>query len=107
LFALRRSGTLTPRAIFIACPPQYRGGLQTGLNDLELQINKHFPDAAIMLEKPVATGLPWAESVGNAHSVGHILETHHNGVVSVGYCLRYLSAVQEMKRIIDEKGLHV
>lgn len=60
-----------------------------------------------MVEKPVATGTPWLESVGQAKEVGHTLETRHNGVVAVGYCLRYLKLVQKMKDIIDENNLTV
>jgi hypothetical protein len=81
----------------------YRGGLDAR-HALELHISAHFPDAAIMLERPVPTGMPGTESVGNAHDVGRILEMHHRGIVSVGYALRYLDAVKAMKRVIQDNG---
>ncbi|WVR05861.1 hypothetical protein IAU60_002887 [Kwoniella sp. DSM 27419] len=95
-----------PRAIFVATPPIVRGGLQDH-NNLEVQLNKLFPNAAIFLEKPVATGTPFERSVGEAIEVGKMLEKNHEPPVSVGYVLRYLKAVQEMKRIIEENNLTV
>ncbi|ODO11709.1 hypothetical protein I350_00493 [Cryptococcus amylolentus CBS 6273] len=95
-----------PRAIFVATPPTFRGGLGSN-NNLEVKINELFPNSAIFLEKPVATGLPAEQSVGEAKAVGAMLETQHNAPVSVGYVLRYLKAVQEMKRIIEENNLTV
>lgn len=97
---------LTTRAIFVASPPQYRGGLEKH-NDLEIQINKYFPNANFFVEKPVSTGVPWDKSIEQAKEVGRIIRTKQNGIVGVGYCLRYLKAVQEMKRIIDENNLTV
>ncbi|WVQ97323.1 hypothetical protein IAU59_004434 [Kwoniella sp. CBS 9459] len=95
-----------PRAILVATPPIVRGGLQKH-NDLEVQLNKLFPNAAIFLEKPVATGTPFEQSVGEAIKVGQMLEKEHKPPVSVGYVLRYLKAVQEMKKIIKENNLTV
>ena len=81
------SGTLSrgthPRAIFIATPPMFRGGLSQS-NNLELQLTALFPEANIFLEKPVATGAPWEQSVGEAKEVGGRLEAGHKGVISVG-----------------------
>ncbi|WVF70604.1 hypothetical protein IAT40_005396 [Kwoniella sp. CBS 6097] len=95
-----------PRAILVATPPIVRGGLQEH-NNLEVQLNKLFPNAAIFLEKPVATGTPFEQSVGEAIKVGQLLEKEHKPPVSVGYVLRYLKAVQEMKKIIKENNLTV
>ncbi|WVQ70968.1 hypothetical protein IAR50_000493 [Cryptococcus sp. DSM 104548] len=95
-----------PRAIFVATPPTFRGGLGPS-NNLEVKINELFPDSAIFLEKPVATGVPAEQSVGEAKAVGAMLETQHNAPVSIGYVLRYLKAVQEMKKIIDDNNLTV
>ena len=72
-----------PRAIFVATPPAFRGGL-TSPRDLELQLNAHFPEIPIFLEKPVATGAPWQESVGEAKEVAKRLEAGHKGVISIG-----------------------
>lgn len=94
------------RAIFVATPPNFRGGL--GLqNNLEIKLNELFPNSAIFLEKPVATGVPAEQSVGEAKAVGAMLATQHNAPVSVGYVLRYLNAVREMKKIIDDNNLTV
>lgn len=76
-------------------------------NDLELEINKYFPDTNFFVEKPVATGIPWQTSIDGAKEVGRILAKKTHGVVSVGYCLRYLKAVQQMKQIIADGNLNV
>nr|XP_031861360.1 uncharacterized protein CI109_003332 [Kwoniella shandongensis]KAA5528432.1 hypothetical protein CI109_003332 [Kwoniella shandongensis] len=95
-----------PRAIFVATPPLFRGGLQP-INNLEIKLNQLFPNAAIFLEKPVATGVPYEQSVGDAKEVGRLLATKHKAPVGIGYVLRYLKAVQEMKRIIEDNNLTV
>ena len=48
-------GLFLSSAIVIGSPPLYRGGPKPG-QDLELQLLKHFPDIAMFVEKPVATG---------------------------------------------------
>ena len=70
-------------AIFVATPPAFRGGLSSP-RDLELQLNAAFPDVPIFLEKPVATGAPWEESVGEAKEVARRLTANHKGVISIG-----------------------
>lgn len=44
-----------PRAVIVGSPPMFRGSLQHG-RDIEMQILKHFPDVAMFIEKPIATG---------------------------------------------------
>ena len=66
----------------MATPPAVRGGLSSP-RDLELQIMENFPQANIFLEKPVATGAPWQQSIEEAKEVGRRLKAHQ-GVVSVG-----------------------
>ena len=44
-----------PRAVFIGSPPMFRGTTRPG-RDVELQVLKHFPEAALFIEKPIATG---------------------------------------------------
>jgi predicted dehydrogenase len=44
-----------PRAVIVGSPPMFRGTTRPG-RDIELQILKHFPDAALFIEKPIATG---------------------------------------------------
>ncbi|WVN90351.1 uncharacterized protein L203_105587 [Cryptococcus depauperatus CBS 7841] len=95
-----------PRAIFVATPPIFRGGLKEE-NNLEVKLNQLFPNAAVFLEKPVATGTPPGRSVEEAKAVGAMLATQHQAPVSVGYVLRYLKAVQEMKQIIEDNNLTV
>ncbi|ADV21110.1 NAD binding dehydrogenase [Cryptococcus gattii Ru294] len=95
-----------PRAVFVATPPIFRGGLGSQ-NNLEIKLNELFPNAAIFLEKPVATGVPAEQSIGEAKAVGAMLATQHNAPVSVGYVLRYLNAVREMKKIIEENNLTI
>ncbi|KAL1410561.1 hypothetical protein Q8F55_004574 [Vanrija albida] len=95
-----------PKAVFVASPPQFRGGLESH-TDLEVQINKFFPDSAIFVEKPIATGAPWDKSVNQSKEVGAILEKQHKGVVSVGHCLRYLKSAQLLKKILEDNNLTV
>lgn len=97
---------LTHRAIFVATPPAFRGGLKSP-RDLELQLIEHFPSTPIFLEKPVATGAPWEESIGEAYEVAKRLKAEHKGIISIGYVLRYLKASQIIKKIIEENNLHV
>jgi hypothetical protein len=58
------------------------------------------------MEKPVATGEPYQESIDGAMKIANIL-TDRGNVVSVGYMLRYLSCVQQMKKIINDNNLTV
>jgi hypothetical protein len=66
----------------VATPPNFRGGLSES-KDLEIKLAKLFPDAHIFLEKPVATGTPWEQSVDEAKAVGKTMAAH-KGVVSIG-----------------------
>jgi len=89
-----------PNAIIIGSPPAYRGSDLPGA-DIELKLIKYFPGAALFVEKPVATG-PVERSLKVAKAI-----KESGAVCSVGYMLRYLKAVQEMKRIIEDNDLHV
>jgi hypothetical protein len=51
--------------------------------DLEVELMRLFPNSAIFLEKPVATGTPWEQSVREAKEVGRMLRGH-KAVVAVG-----------------------
>lgn len=88
-------------AAIIGSPPKFRGGTRQP-QDLELQLLKNFPDIAMFVEKPVATGQPFQESIDDALKIAKIL-TDRGNIVSVGYMLRYLACVQYVSRII----LHV
>lgn len=66
--------------------------------DLEIQILKHFPKAALFIEKPISTA-----PVVNALNLAHYLE-EKRVVASVGYMLRYLKVIQHMKNIIESTG---
>ncbi|KDR81552.1 hypothetical protein GALMADRAFT_239573 [Galerina marginata CBS 339.88] len=92
-----------PRIIVIGSPPMFRGSTQPG-RDIELQILKHFPGVAIFVEKPIATGPQ--EEIDDGFKIAKMID-ESNTICSVGYMLRYLKAVQMMKKIIDENQLTV
>ncbi|CAA7271756.1 unnamed protein product [Cyclocybe aegerita] len=92
-----------PRAIIVGSPPMFRGSTQPGRN-IEMQILQHFPGVAMFIEKPIATG-PEGE-IEEAFKISKMIEDSKT-VCSVGYMLRYLKAVQMMKKIIDENQLTV
>ncbi|PPQ78079.1 hypothetical protein CVT25_015613 [Psilocybe cyanescens] len=92
-----------PRAVIIGSPPMFRGSIQPG-RDIELQILKHIPGIAIFVEKPIATGEEI--EISEAYEVGKRIADAKT-VCSVGYMLRYLRAVQMMKKIIDDNQLTV
>ena len=60
----------------------FRGGLQSN-NDIDVQLDKLFPDAHIFFEKPVATGPDAEKSIREAKAVGEMLKKH-KGEVSIG-----------------------
>jgi predicted dehydrogenase len=68
--------------------------------DVDLQARLHFPNTAIFVEKPIS----WTDDFKDVHSVADQMQ---GATVSVGYMLRYLRAVQEMKRILKENKLNV
>jgi len=79
-------------------PPIARGSTQPG-HDNELQLLKLFPDAVFFIEKPISGAV--------ITEVLKVREALAGRVVSVGYMLRYLKAVQYIKRTIAEHGLTV
>ncbi|KAF8311265.1 hypothetical protein DL93DRAFT_2083477 [Clavulina sp. PMI_390] len=89
-----------PHAIFVGCPPQFRGSDLPGF-DIELKLMKLFPGLPLFVEKPVATG-PVERSLVVAKAI-----KDSSTLCSVGYMLRYLKAVQQMKQIIKENNLCV
>jgi predicted dehydrogenase len=108
-----------PRAVIIGSPPMFRGSTHAS-RDVELQILKELPGVALFIEKPVATG-PEAEiqdlfaiakvinSSATICSVGYAIYRLHGPLTFMihRYMLRYLKAVQTMKRIIDSNNLTV
>jgi predicted dehydrogenase len=92
-----------PQIIVLGSPPAFRGRIShdKGL-DAEKTLSDAFPKAGLFVEKPVSTG-----SVEEAKSVADLLESRKEGIVSVGYMLRYSAAVQRMKNIIQENQLTV
>ncbi|KAF8311266.1 hypothetical protein DL93DRAFT_1490924 [Clavulina sp. PMI_390] len=88
------------QAIFVGCPPRFRGSDLPGL-DTELNLMRLFPGTPLFVEKPVATG-PVERSLIVAKTIKDT-----NTLCSVGYMLRYLQAVQKMKEIIKENHLRV
>ncbi|PPR03522.1 hypothetical protein CVT24_007008 [Panaeolus cyanescens] len=92
-----------PRAVVIGSPPMFRGTDQPG-RDLELQILNALPGVALFVEKPVATGPE--DEIPQAFAIAKKID-QSNTICSVGYMLRYLRAVQMMKRILEENNLTV
>ncbi|KAL0946962.1 hypothetical protein HGRIS_013116 [Hohenbuehelia grisea] len=92
-----------PHAFIVGSPPMFRGTLQPG-RDIEQQILKHFPHVPLFIEKPIATGP--LDELKQSFSVAQLI-ANANTVCSVGYMLRYLKAVQQMKHIIQENNLTV
>jgi Putative oxidoreductase C terminal domain/Oxidoreductase family, NAD-binding Rossmann fold len=106
-----------PKLIVVGCPAEFRGSDIPG-RDLELQLLKLFPDTPLFIEKPVAAGevsrtFRVAEAIEKSqvlHSVGFvisILEYTTHPKESHRYMLRYLKAVQTMKKIIRDNNLTV
>ncbi|KAG8878009.1 hypothetical protein FRB97_002855 [Tulasnella sp. 331] len=93
-------GSADPHAILVGCPPAYRGGTTKG-TDLEVNLIKLFPKTAYFIEKPISTS-----TIEATRDVTQQLILNGN-IVSVGYMLRYLKCVQEMKRIIRDNNLTV
>ncbi|KAG5646651.1 hypothetical protein DXG03_002641 [Asterophora parasitica] len=92
-----------PRAVIVGSPPMFRGSLQPGRN-IEVQILKHFPGVALFIEKPIATGA--RHEISDAFAIAKTISDSKT-ICSVGYMLRYLKAVQQMKQIIRENNLTV
>ena len=72
-----------PRAVLVGSPPMFRGTLQPG-RDIEMQIMKYFPGAAMFVEKPIATG-PKNEIEEAFKVAKHITES--KAICSVGCVL--------------------
>jgi hypothetical protein len=110
----------SPRAFVLGTPAFYRGTTQRGRN-IEMQLLELFPKAAIFVEKPVTTGpkgelgevFKVAEHVRDASiicSVGfvcNVLVLRFVNSPHLRYVLRYLKAVQKMKRIIEDNQLTI
>ncbi|EMD40242.1 hypothetical protein CERSUDRAFT_112435 [Gelatoporia subvermispora B] len=89
-----------PKLVIVGTPPFTRGTDILG-QDLELQLIRAFPDAALFVEKPVGSG-----PVDACWRVAAELEKCKT-LVGVGYMLRYSAAVQKMKQIIADNQLTV
>ncbi|KAH9890095.1 putative oxidoreductase C terminal-domain-containing protein [Cubamyces lactineus] len=89
-----------PHLAIVGAPPFARGTDIPG-RDLELQLVKAFPRCALFVEKPVSSGPEDA-----CWRVAKML-AKNGSIVGVGYMLRYLKAVQTIKRIIADEGLVV
>lgn len=87
-----------PTMVVDGFQPVTRGSTRPGQNT-ELQLINMFPKAALFIEKPISA---WEFS-----EVDQVKQALDGRIVSVGYMLRYLKAVQEMKKLIDENGLQV
>jgi hypothetical protein len=54
-FAKNMAPRERPRAVIVGSPPMFRGTTRPG-RDIELQVLHYFPEAALFIEKPIATG---------------------------------------------------
>lgn len=70
----------TPRAIIVGSPPMFRGTFKPG-RDIEIQLLKHFPNVALFMEKPIATG-PQSE-IQELYKISQMI-TSSKTVCSVG-----------------------
>ncbi|KAI8978865.1 putative oxidoreductase C terminal-domain-containing protein [Trametes punicea] len=89
-----------PHVAIVGAPPFARGTDMPG-RDLELQLVKAFPRCALFVEKPVSSGPEDA-----CWRVADVLAKSQT-LVGVGYMLRYLKAVQMIKKNIADHGLLV
>ncbi|RPD62848.1 hypothetical protein L227DRAFT_573367 [Lentinus tigrinus ALCF2SS1-6] len=90
----------TPQIAVVGVPPFARGTDVPG-RDLEQQLVSAFPGCALFVEKPVSSGPEDA-----CWRVAKVLQESRT-IVGVGYMLRYLKAVQMIKKIITENKLVV
>ncbi|GAA5978168.1 hypothetical protein JCM10908_004256 [Rhodotorula pacifica] len=91
-----------PHAFVVGSPAAFRGSTKQG-RDFEMQVLKYFPKdtPAMFIEKPLS-----ADTVPEALTVAKAL-VDSKAVVSVGYFLRYLRVVQQMRSIIEDNDLEV
>jgi len=92
-----------PRAVIVGSPPMFRGTTRPG-RDIELQVLRYFPEAALFIEKPIATGPE--DEIEEGFKVSQAI-IDSGAVCSVGYMLRYLKGVQMIKQIIETNNLQV
>lgn len=69
-----------PRAVIVGSPPQFRGTTKPG-RDIEMQLIKHFPDVALFIEKPIATGPE--DDIKDAFTIAKTMK-ENNVICSVG-----------------------
>ncbi|KAJ3521873.1 hypothetical protein NMY22_g12133 [Coprinellus aureogranulatus] len=109
-----------PHAAIIGSPPMFRGTMQKG-RDIEVQLMKHFPGLPLFVEKPIATGpldemdqhLKIAKMISDTQTICSVGYAYSSWSMPLGpdevdrYMLRYLKAVQMMKKIIEDNNLTV
>lgn len=82
--------------VILGCPPHFRGTTEKGRN-MDIQVIETFPHArGLLIEKPVAALDP---QMADCDQVARKLKewTRQGGIVSVGYMLRYCSAMEKIK----------
>lgn len=83
--------------IVLGCPPHYRGTSQEG-KDMDLQIIKYFPKVrGVLIEKPIAAQDPFDADCSQVKQILKRWSEEEGTIISVGYMLRYLSAVKKIK----------
>ncbi|EIW70639.1 hypothetical protein TREMEDRAFT_68146 [Tremella mesenterica DSM 1558] len=93
-------GDSSPQLAVVGIQAFARGSTRTG-RDTELQLIHQFPQIGLLIEKPIS-----ADDFSQVESVAQSLEKA-NTITSVGYMLRYLQAVKEMKRLIAVNKLNI
>ncbi|EPY51671.1 NAD binding dehydrogenase [Schizosaccharomyces cryophilus OY26] len=89
-----------PNAFVIGIPPDFHGSNKVGA-DMELQIVRQFPNAALFIEKPITSA-----AVEDAFDVVRQLE-QHQAIISIGYMFRYLKVVEAAKKYIQDNNLNI
>ncbi|CAA90817.1 NAD binding dehydrogenase [Schizosaccharomyces pombe] len=89
-----------PSAYLIGIPPDFHGCTTPGM-DMELEILRKYPNAALFIEKPI-TSAP----VQGAFNLVHELEKYH-AIISIGYMFRYLKIVQAAKKYVADNNLNI
>ncbi|WWD17283.1 hypothetical protein CI109_101723 [Kwoniella shandongensis] len=93
------TGDDVPHLAVLGFQPNTRGATIPGHNN-EIELVRSFPNIALLVEKPISDLDDFAE-------VEAVAKELKGTITSVGYMLRYLKAVQEMKKIIDDNKLTV
>lgn len=99
-----------PTLVVNGCPPQFRGTTLPG-RDMDAQVLKAFPSTrAMLVEKPISSTNPFES--GDVAQVASLYDQwstsnarEREGIIAVGYMLRYLSPIAKIRSTLLENGL--